>query len=184
MARAIWKGVIVARSAKVPVRLYSAVEDRSIHFRLLHEKDLVPVKQYMVHPGTDEIVERDEMLRGHEVEPGVFVILDEEELEEAEPEDSREIEALRFVPDSAIDGRWYDRPYYLGMAEKLVETLSGHFDPVEFRGEYRDRVLDLIAKKAKGEKVELKRVRKKRAEGSLTDVLKRSIDAGKEKAVA
>jgi DNA end-binding protein Ku len=259
MARAIWKGVIVAGSVEVPVKLYSAVEDRSIHFRLLHEKDLVPVRQHMVHPATEDVVEREEMVRGHEVEPGVFVVLDEDELKEAEPEDSREIEALRFVPDSSIDGLWYDRPYWLGadgdaagyaalrdalaaeehiglmrwvmrkreyigvlrihadrlmlatlrhagevveaqelpapsgrklsdgevrMAEKLVESLAGHFDPAEFRDEYRDRVLELVAKKAKGEKIAVKRVRKKKEEGSLADILKRSIEAGKEKAVA
>ena len=113
-ARAIWKGVLVIGEERVPVKLYSAVEARAVHFRLLHERDLVPVQQRMVNPETGDEVPREDIQKGHEVEPGVFVVLDEEDLEEAEPEPSRDIELLRFVPPDRIDGRWYDRPYYLG----------------------------------------------------------------------
>ena len=114
MARAIWKGVLRIGKERVPVKLYSAVETRGVHFRLLHEKDHVPVKQHMVNPETGDVVESDEIRKGYEVESGTFVVLDDEDLEKAEPEPSRDVELLRFVPPSAIDGRWYDRPYYLG----------------------------------------------------------------------
>lgn len=43
MARAIWKGRLSIGKEKVPVKLYSAVEDRTMRFRLLHESDLCPV---------------------------------------------------------------------------------------------------------------------------------------------
>ena len=56
-ARAIWKGVLLIGGERVPVKLYSAVEDRGVHFRLLHEKDLVPVKQQMVNPEMGEAIE-------------------------------------------------------------------------------------------------------------------------------
>jgi DNA end-binding protein Ku len=49
-ARAIWKGIITFGPISVPVKFYSAVEDRKIHFRMLHDKDHVPVSQQMVHP--------------------------------------------------------------------------------------------------------------------------------------
>ena len=114
MARAIWKGVLVIGEERVPVKLYSAVERRGVHFRLLHEKDLVPVKQHMVHPETEDVVPSDEVRKGYEADPGVFVVLDEEDLRTAEPEASRDIELLRFVPPELIDGRWYERPYHLG----------------------------------------------------------------------
>ena len=55
-ARAIWKGVIRVGSIRVPIRLYSAVEDRDVHFRLLHEKDETPVRQEMVNPRTEKPV--------------------------------------------------------------------------------------------------------------------------------
>lgn len=114
MPRAIWKGIIRFNSAEVPVKLYSAVRDRSVHFRLLHEKDRSPVKQAMINPGTDEVVPHAETLRAYPVDDTTLVLLSKEELESLTPEPSRDIEMIRFLPSGTIDHRWYDRPYYLG----------------------------------------------------------------------
>src|SRR5690625_7923120 len=62
-ARAIWKGVISMPGVSVPVKVFSARNDRSVHFRLLHETDKVPVKQELVDPETDEVVPYDEVQR-------------------------------------------------------------------------------------------------------------------------
>jgi len=113
-ARAMWKGVIRFEDVEVPVKLYSAVQDRAVHFRLLHEKDLEPVKQQMVHPDTGKVVEAADVHRAFQTEDGDLVMLDEEELAELEPEASRDIEITRFVDDEAITHQWYDRPYFLG----------------------------------------------------------------------
>jgi len=51
-ARAMWKGVLTLADERVPLKVYAGVEDRGVHFRLLHEKDRVPVKQRMVIPET------------------------------------------------------------------------------------------------------------------------------------
>lgn len=114
MARAIWKGVIRFGDEECPVKLYSAVQDRSVHFRLLHGDTHRPVKQRMVNPSTGEVIEYDRIRRGYELEEGVFVILDPEELDALEPEKSREIGILRFVDPTQITDAWYDRPYHLG----------------------------------------------------------------------
>ena len=113
-ARAIWKGVVRFGDVSVPVKLYSAVEDRSVHFRLLHGKDLSPVKQQMVHPGTGDPVPRDEVKRGWVADDGSVVVLDPEDMEAVEPEASRDVEVTRFLDPAVIDHRWYVRPYYLG----------------------------------------------------------------------
>lgn len=113
-ARAIWKGVIRFGEAKVPVKLYSALEDKNVHFRLLHEKDHVPVKQAMVNQKTGDVVPMEEVRRGYPTEDEQFVILNGEELDALEPEASRDIEVTQFFAQSVIDHRWYDRPYYLG----------------------------------------------------------------------
>ncbi|PMR76609.1 Ku protein [Billgrantia endophytica] len=112
--RAMWKGVIRFDDADVPVKLYSAVQDRSVHFRLLHDKDRSPVKQAMINPDTDEVVPYRETQRAYPTDDGTLVLLSREELEALEPEPSRDIEMIRFLPPKAIDHRWYDRPYYLG----------------------------------------------------------------------
>lgn len=114
MARAIWKGVIRFDDVEVPVKLYSAVQDRSVHFRLLDPETLTPVKQRMVNPVTGDEVPHDATRRGYELEEGVFVVLDEEELEGLQPEKSREIEITRFLDPAIINHQWYNRPYHLG----------------------------------------------------------------------
>lgn len=113
-ARTIWKGFIEFSDISVPIKLFSAVEDRNVHFRLLHEKDHEPVKQAMVNPQTEEIVPREETLRAYITDEGEEILLGREELEQLKPEKSRQIEVLRFFPREVIDHRWYDRPYYLG----------------------------------------------------------------------
>lgn len=113
-ARAIWKGILKIGSAKIPVKLYSGVVDRTVHFNILDEKHLMRVKQHMVSPDTDEEVSNEEIRKGYEIEPGRFVILTEKDLESLEPKPSREIEVEEFVPPEAISPQWYERPYYLG----------------------------------------------------------------------
>ncbi|MEX1025558.1 MAG: Ku protein [Planctomycetota bacterium] len=119
--RAMWKATLVVGETSVPVALYAAAEDTGVHFRLLHRADLEPLTQKMVDPRTGQPVERAEMRRGVEVAPGRFVSLTEEELAELEPEASREIRVSRFVAPSALDPRWYERPYFLGPADAASE---------------------------------------------------------------
>jgi DNA end-binding protein Ku len=113
-ARAIWSGEISFGSVNLPVKLYSAVKDKSIHFRLLDETKREPVKQHMVDAESGDEVPYKEARRAVQVGKNRLVILDEEELEELEPESSREIEVTRFVKPEVITHEWYDRPYYLG----------------------------------------------------------------------
>lgn len=113
-ARAIWKGVIKAGSTELPVKLYSAVTERTIHFRLLHKTDKAPVRQKMVNPETSEEVPYEAARKAYPTGRGRLVLLDEEELESLVPKESRDIKISRFVDPSDIDHRWYERPYYLG----------------------------------------------------------------------
>jgi DNA end-binding protein Ku len=110
----MWKGVIELGDARIPVKLYSAVKDRNVHFRLLHEKDLAPVRQQLVNAETDDIVPYAEARRGLVTDDKELVILTKEEIAELEPEASRSVEISSFLPLGTIDHRWYDRPYYLG----------------------------------------------------------------------
>jgi DNA end-binding protein Ku len=113
-ARAIWKGVLKIGTNKVPVKLYSAVQDRSVHFHILDTSTKQPIKQRMVDPQNDQEVPNDKIQRGLELDPGTFVVIEEDELTRLEPKASREIEIRRFVPPARINHQWYERPYYLG----------------------------------------------------------------------
>lgn len=136
-ARAMWKGIVCFGDVRVPVKLYAAVQDRSVHFRLLHEKDHAPVRQAMVNPETDEEVPYDDTRRAYVSETRDLVVLDEEDLETVEPEASREIRILQFVAPSLIDHRWYRRPYYLGPddgAEEAWRALAAALARQELEG--------------------------------------------------
>jgi DNA end-binding protein Ku len=113
-ARAIWKGVIRIGTLKVPVKLYSAVQDRTVHFRLLHKTDKQPVKQKLVSSGTGDAVDYGEVRKAYPLTRGRMVALEKEELQKLEPDDSRDIEVTRFVSPAELDPRWYERAYYLG----------------------------------------------------------------------
>lgn len=116
-ARAMWKAVLTAGDEEVAVKLYAAAADQRVHFRLVHAQDGVPLESRMVDPETEEEVPIAEARRGVEVDRGLFVALDPEELRALEPETKREIRVTDVVPASALDARWFERPYYLGPDE-------------------------------------------------------------------
>ena len=115
-ARAIFKTTIHLGELAVPVKLFSAVEDRRVHFRLLHAEDLQPVVQQMVNPRTGEPVPPEQVRRGYEAEPGKFVLLDEIE-GLLEPEDDRRMEVMRVVPRAAL-------PSFLDRAREVVREVE------------------------------------------------------------
>lgn len=130
MTRAIWKGSLQLGGNEIAVKMYSAVQDRKVHFRLLHAKDLAPVEQRIVRKSDGKEVPKDEQRKALPVEADTAVILEPEELERTEPETSRDITFCRFVPWYAVGDAWYDRPYYLGPDEddqayfSLVDALA------------------------------------------------------------
>lgn len=114
MARAIWKGTIALGRHAVPVKMYSAVEDRTVHFHMLHKKDHAPVEQHIVRKDTGKDVPKEDMRKAFALSKDTAVILQPEDLEKLVPAESREIHLLRFVAPSVLGDQWYDRPYYLG----------------------------------------------------------------------
>ncbi|HET7229023.1 MAG TPA: Ku protein [Longimicrobium sp.] len=121
-ARAIWKANLRIGEVDVPVKLYSAVQDRAVHFRMLDAKRHQPVKQHMVDPDTGKVVESERIGRAWEGDEGQLVILEREELEKVLPKPSRDIEITHFLAPEEISHQWYDRPYYLGPDEEEDEA--------------------------------------------------------------
>lgn len=132
-ARAIWKGEITFGSFTLPVKLYSAVQDKSIHFRLLDARTKQPVTQRMVTPDAGKVVETPEVHKALQVSKTKMVIVEEEELEKVQPKESRDIDVDRFVGIDKITHQWFERPYWLGPDGEdagkkyfaLVEALRG-----------------------------------------------------------
>jgi DNA end-binding protein Ku len=232
MPRAIWTGTISFGLVTVPVKLYSAIDRKTVRFHQLSGKTGVRVAQKRVDPKNDEEVPYENIVKGFELAPDRYVVVKPEELDALQPEKTRTIEIEDFVELSQIDPIFYDHSYYLApgpggakpyrllleamretdkvaiarvvirakeqlvairpmgdvlvmstmlfpdevlpperleelsdgasaktnkrevdIAKQLVGSLAGDFKPDKYRDTYREQVLELIERKAHGEKI-------------------------------
>src|SRR5688572_3251612 len=110
--RAIWKGAISFGLVTIPIRLHSAVEEKSFKFNQLHEKDSGRIKYKRFCQVCNEEVSFDEIVKGYEYEKDRYVVLTDEELDRGMPS-IRSIDILKFVPLEQIDPIYFQRSYYL-----------------------------------------------------------------------
>ena len=232
MARAIWSGAISFGLVNVPVKLYSATSPKTVRFHQISSKTGARIRQKRVDPSTGDEVAFEDIVKGYEVTPDRYVLVDPEELDALDPKATKTIDIEEFVDLADIDPIYYDHSYYLApatggakayrllleamreagkvaigkivirskqqlcalrpagdvmalstmlfgdevlspdrldeldglseaqatpreltMAQQLIDSLSADFDPNRFRDEYRERVLDLIERKAAGEEI-------------------------------
>jgi DNA end-binding protein Ku len=113
MPRAIWTGTISFGLVTVPVKLYSAVDRKTVRFHQLSAKTGVRVAQKRVDPQTDEEVPYQDIVKGYEIAPDRYVRIEPGELDALEPRKTKTIEIEEFVELSQIDPIYYDHPYYL-----------------------------------------------------------------------
>jgi DNA end-binding protein Ku len=113
MARAIWTGAISFGLVTVPVKLYSALDRKSVRFHQLSGKTGVRVAQKRVDPQSGEEVPYESIVKGYEIAPERYVVIEPGELEALEPKKTKTIEIEDFVELSQIDPVFYDHPYYL-----------------------------------------------------------------------
>jgi DNA end-binding protein Ku len=113
MPRAIWTGAISFGLVTVPVKLYSAVDRKTVRFHQLSGKTGVRVAQKRVDPQTDEEVPYQDIVKGYEIAPDRYVRVEPAELDSLEPKKTKTIEIEEFVELSQIDPIYYDHPYYL-----------------------------------------------------------------------
>jgi DNA end-binding protein Ku len=113
-ARALWKAVLRLDSISVPIRMYSALHDRDIHFHLLHASDGVRVRERFVTPDTKHALDSEHRRAGYALESGDWVLLDAEERDALAPQASRDIAVIWCVPNDALPLSAYARPYWLG----------------------------------------------------------------------
>jgi DNA end-binding protein Ku len=110
-------GLISFGLVSIPVQLHTATKDQHIAFHLLHDKCGSRI-QYRYHcPVCNEVVEREDRVRGYEFAKDQYVQLTEAELESLETESSNNIELKEFIPLSKIDPVYFEDSYYLGAGE-------------------------------------------------------------------
>jgi DNA end-binding protein Ku len=226
----MWSGAISFGLVNVPVKLYSAVNRKTVRFHQLSGKTGHRIAQKRVDPTTGDEVAYEDIVKGYELSKERYVVITPDELEALDPEKSRTIDIEDFVDLGDIDPVYYDHPYYLvpdkgaakayglllnamresdkvavarvvleqlvairpapgdvlmmetmifadevvppdqiedlpdakelkasdrelKMAQQLIDSLSSDFEPEKYRDEYREKVLELIERKAAGEEI-------------------------------
>ena len=120
-ARPTWRGHIKLALVSIPVEIFPATKaGKSIAFHQVHEPSGQRVKYEKVVPGIGP-VDRDEILKGYEVEKGEYVLLDPEEIEKVKLESRKTLELTQFVDVGDIDPIYFDKPYYVVPADDLAE---------------------------------------------------------------
>jgi DNA end-binding protein Ku len=112
----MWTGAISFGMVSVPVKLYSALDRKSVRFHQLSGKSGVRVAQKRIDPQTGEEVAYGDLVKGYEISPDRYVVIEPGELEALEPTKTKTIEIEDFVELSQIDPVFYDHPYYLAPA--------------------------------------------------------------------
>jgi len=114
-ARPIASGTISFGLVSIPVKLYAASNaSAGISFNLLHAKDSSRLKQQYICAKDNEIVPRDEMVKGYEFSKDRYVTFTPDELKALEEQSTQAIEVVEFVPIEKVDPVYFDRTYYLG----------------------------------------------------------------------
>jgi DNA end-binding protein Ku len=109
----MWMGTLNFGLVSMPVKLYSAVTNKSVHFNQLHGADHARIQQKRVCSADGEEVPFEEIVKGYELAPERYVVIEDAELAALAPEATRTIEIQDFVEIDEIDRIYFDQPYYI-----------------------------------------------------------------------
>ncbi len=113
MPRAMWKGAISFGLVSVPVGLYTATEEKSLHFNQLHDEDFGRIKYQRVCSKCGEMVDFEHIVKGYEYEKDKYVVLTDEDFDAVPVESSKAIDIVQFVDLADIDPVYFQKSYYL-----------------------------------------------------------------------
>ena len=121
--QAIWRGAINFGLISIPVRLFSATEEKTLRFNLLHKEDDGRVRNNRTCTvcGKSDLT-KDDLVRGYEYEKGAYVKFGDEELANVQIDTSHTVEVVHFTPSEEIDPIYYQRSYYLAPDELGVKA--------------------------------------------------------------
>lgn len=111
--KAIWTGAINFGLVNIPVKLYSATEDRNLDFDLLDSRDHERVRYQRVNEKTGEEVPWGKIVKGYKGEEEDYVVLTEKDFEQASVKKSKTIDIEEFVTQEEVLELLYKTPYYL-----------------------------------------------------------------------
>ncbi|HWU64070.1 MAG TPA: Ku protein [Ensifer sp.] len=120
--RALWKGQLKGPGIDCGVGLYSALSSaEKVSFHIVNRKTGNRVERRFIDSETEEPVERDEQVRGYQLDDGNYVLIEPEVLNSLIPHSDKTLAIKHFLPCDAVDKLYFDKPYYLAPAQKADE---------------------------------------------------------------
>jgi DNA end-binding protein Ku len=256
--RAIWKGAVSFGLVSIPVKLYTATEEKDVSFHQVHREDGGRIRYKRVCQVDGEEVAYSDIAKGYELPSGETVVITDDDLADLPLATSRVVDVLAFVPLEQVDPIYFAKSYYLepdktatkpyvllrnaleqadsvalvkvairtretlatlrvrdgvlvletmvwpdevrtpdfafldedvtvrpqelAMAESLIESMSGDFDPEQYHDDYREALQQVIEAKVEGREVVEQPVEEEEETGSVVDLmaaLRASVDAAK-----
>lgn len=115
-ARSISTATISFGLVSVPVNVYSSAESKaSVSFNMLHKKCNGRLRQQYICPrDNNEVVTREDMVKGYEFAKDQYVVLTPEELKALEEKATSTIDIVEFVPLAEVNREFVSKSYYLG----------------------------------------------------------------------
>ncbi|HEX4167792.1 MAG TPA: Ku protein [Bryobacteraceae bacterium] len=113
MAATVWKGYITFGLITIPVRLFAAARTERVSFNQIHGVCGSRIKQQTFCPRCERVVERNELVKGYEVEKDRYVIVNDEDIKNVAPPSSDNMEILEFVKAEGIDPIYFDASYFM-----------------------------------------------------------------------
>ena len=124
MPATVWKGYIGFGLVTFPVRLFAAARAETIHFHMLHKKDLSRVKEVWYCAEEDKPIERSEIVKGYEVQKEEYVTVQDEEIKKIAPTTATTMEILQFVSSEDVDPLLFEKSYYVAPEEKVSKPYA------------------------------------------------------------
>jgi DNA end-binding protein Ku len=119
MPATVWKGYISFGLVSFPVQLFAAARADTVHFHMLHKKDLSRVKEVWYCAEENKPIERSEMVKGYEVRKGDYVVVEEDELKKIAPSTAATMDILQFVAAGEVDPIYFEQSYYVAPGDKI-----------------------------------------------------------------
>jgi DNA end-binding protein Ku len=113
MAASVWSGYLTFGLISMPVRLFSGARSSGISFNQLHRTDHHRVKQQLICPVDNQVLERSDIVKGYEYRKDEYVIVDPEEIKKIEPKTAKTMEILEFVKSDEVDPVYFESSYYM-----------------------------------------------------------------------
>ena len=111
--RAIWSGALSFGLINIPVKIYSASEERALKFRLLDKHGNCPISYAKICRATQQEVKYEDIVKGYEYQKGDFVILTDKDFKRASPKKTKLIDVMNFVAEEEVSAKYIHQPYYI-----------------------------------------------------------------------